>query len=87
LESSEAGDAFLESQVVGFSRGAKGANENWPISHIFPPFLTLLSEKFYRGNQFGRRRSTALPSEGSSKSDFKADGGRFGPVWRMRKSP
>ena len=38
LESKGVIMAFLAAQMVGFSRGAIGAGENWLNSHIFPPF-------------------------------------------------
>jgi hypothetical protein len=48
LESGRGGGTDLSAQVAGFSRGANGANENWPNSHIFPPFLASSMWGFFR---------------------------------------
>jgi hypothetical protein len=53
LESGDVIVAFLAAQVVGFSRGAKGAGENWLNSHIFPPFLASSMGSFL--DESGRR--------------------------------
>jgi len=37
----------LVMQVAGFSRGAASADEKWPNSHIFPPFLTSSVWEFF----------------------------------------
>src|ERR1700722_336429 len=40
--------ASLYAMASSFPRGATGAGEKWPISHIFPPFLTLWMREFFR---------------------------------------
>jgi hypothetical protein len=40
LEPGGVGRAVLAMQVVGLPQSAQGAEGNWPISHIFSPFLT-----------------------------------------------
>jgi len=64
LESGRRGGAGLSAQVLGFSRGVKGVGENWPNSHIFPPFLTWpLREFFCRGWRTGTRSNREISEQ------------------------
>jgi hypothetical protein len=66
LGSGGGGEEDLSAQVAGFSRRAKGAGENWPNSHIFPPFLTLPLWDFFRQ---GWRKGTQSNREISEQRD------------------
>ena len=74
LESDGAGGGFWESQVVGFSCDANCADENWPSSHIFSPFLTSLMWDFLNRRDRRERGYDRQISERSKKRQIRGMG-------------
>ena len=67
------GRAVLAMQVVGLPRSAQGAEGNWPISHIFSPFLTSSMRDFLTARSQGAHPPSQKSCYGGQERPVKTE--------------